>query len=92
MFTYVSSAYTSKGIRVVIGEASASDKGNTTERKKWAEYYFGKAKALGIPVFLWDNMATLDNQRSNDPGERHGYFDRNNLSWYFPEIISVITK
>ena len=92
LFSSISSAYTSKGIRVVIGEASASDKGNTTERKKWAEYYFGKAKALGIPVFLWDNMATLDNQRSNDPGERHGYFNRNNLSWYFPEIISVITK
>lgn len=91
LFKTIKSSYTSKGIPVIIGEASASDKNNTSERIKWAEYYFGKAKALGIPVLLWDNMSTVSNGGS-DPAERHGYFDRKDLSWFFPDLINAMMK
>ena len=54
LFSSLKENYISKEIPVIIGEASASDKNNTAERKNWAEYYFKKAKALGIPVIVWE--------------------------------------
>jgi len=90
IFAYLKSAYIDKGIGVVMGEASASDKNNTDERLKWTKYYFGKAKECGIPVVLWDNMVIYP--VGNDAGERHGYFNRNQCTWYFPTIMEVMMK
>ena len=73
-----------------MGEASASDKNNTAERKKWVEYYYAKAKALGIPVILWDNMVVWPN--GDDAGERHGWFNRKDLTWYYPELVDLMVK
>lgn len=86
LFNSIKTNYISKGIPVIIGEASASNKNNDGDRKKWANAYFGKAKALGIPVVLWDNM----NTNGSDLAERHGYFNRKNLTWYFPELVNVM--
>ncbi|WP_294431839.1 glycoside hydrolase family 5 protein [uncultured Treponema sp.] len=91
LFTSLKSDYLSKEIPVIIGEASASDKNNAAERKKWADYYYKKAKSLGIPVVLWDNMVTASTGDINS-GECHGWFNRNDLSWYFPEIMKVMLK
>jgi len=71
-----------------MGEASATDKGNTDERIKWAKYYFGKAKECSIPVILWDNMVVYPN--GDDGAERHGHFNRITLSWYQPELIEAM--
>ena len=89
LFTSINTNYISKGIHVVIGEMSSSDKNNTSERKKWFTHYCEKAKALGIPLVLWDNMSTISNG-GTDPAERHGYFNRKNLTWYFPELVNVM--
>lgn len=90
MFNSLGKDYVSKGIPVVMGEASASDKNNNDERKKWIEYYYGKAKALGIPVILWDNMVVYPD--GNDAGERHGWFNRRNLSWFYPGLVDLMVK
>ncbi len=90
LFNNLTANYTSRGIKVVMGEASASDKNNNDERKKWINYYYGKAKAAGIPVILWDNMVVYPN--GSNAGERHGWFNRNTVSWFFPDLIDEMLK
>ncbi len=88
IFNYLKTNYVSKGIGVVMGEASATDKDNTEERIKWAEYYFGKAKACKISVVLWDNMVPYPT--GTDGAERHGHFNRYTRTWYHPELIEAM--
>lgn len=88
IFTFLKTNYTDKGIGVVMGEASATDKKNTAERIKWVNSYYSKAKAAKIPVVLWDNM----NNTGNDIAEHHGYFNRNSKTWYYPSIIEAMMK
>jgi endoglucanase len=94
IFNYLKTNYTDKGIGVVMGEASASNKDNTSERIKWAEDYFAKAESAGIPVVLWDNMVyTADGSESTESGyngEHHGWLNRNACKWYFPTIIQAM--
>lgn len=94
IFNYLKTNYTDKGIGVVMGEASASNKDNTEERIKWVKDYFAKAKAAGIPVVLWDNMVyTADGSESTASGyngEHHGWLNRNACKWYFPTIIQAM--
>ena len=78
-FSDLSNLFISKGIPVCIGEFSASNYSNTTERVKWAKYYAAAAKKLAIPCVLWDNNCDTN---SSAPGEAHGYLDRDALSWY----------
>ncbi len=90
IFNYLKNNYVSKGIGVVMGEASASDKDNTAERVKWAKDYYSKATNVGIPVVLWDNMCTYASTGNSTSGENHGYFNRKTLEWYFPDIIKAM--
>ncbi len=90
IFNYLKNNYVSKGIGVVMGEASASDKENTAERVKWAKDYYSKATAAGIPVVLWDNMCTYASTGDSTSGENNGYFNRKTLKWYFPDIIKAM--
>lgn len=79
LFSTLNTQFVSKGIHVIIGETSASDKNNYNERVKWAKCFFGAAKAKGVTCLLWDNMVFYPS--GNDIAERHGYFNRNDLSW-----------
>lgn len=94
IFNYLKTNYTDKGIGVVMGEASASNKDNTAERIKWVKYYFEKAKEAGIPVVLWDNdVADPDGNENVDGGyngEHHGWLNRKSGKWYFPTIIKAM--
>lgn len=90
LFDYLKTNYIDKGIGVVMGEASSSDKNNLSEREKWAKDYFTKATETGIPVVLWDNMVTVLNGGDINSGECHGYFNRNSLKWYFPSLIKTM--
>ena len=72
--------FLSKNIPVIIGETSASDKGNSGERNKWAKCFFGAAKNLSVSCILWDNMVVYPN--GSDKAERHGYFNRKTCQWF----------
>ena len=39
---------------------------------------------------LWDNGVWQVS--GTDYNEHYGYFDRNNLKWYFPEILDAIVE
>jgi len=94
IFNYLKTNYTDKGIGVVMGEASCSNKDNLSERLKWFDAYFSKAKNAGIPVVLWDNMiaspdGTLTGtKRTGTNGEHHGYLNRTKCKWFFPTLIT----
>ena len=69
------------GKPVIIGETSASDKNNYEERLKWAKCFYAQGKAANMSIILWDNMVVYPN--GNDKAERHGYFNRNKLTWWY---------
>ncbi len=92
VFNSLSTNYVKKGIGVVMGEASASDKKNTESRIKWADYYFTKAKAAGIPVVLWDNEQSTTDTAKEAGGENHGYFNRVTCKQYYPSIVNAMMK
>ena len=92
LFNMLSEKYTSKGIGVVMGETSASDKKNLQDRIKWTKCYYSKADAAKVSVILWDNNVTVATGGDIDSGECHGYFNRAKLSWYFPEINAAIRE
>lgn len=90
LFSELSSKYLSKGTPVVIGEMGASNKNNTSERVKWADYYWSLAERYNnIALCLWDNNVYVN---PTDAGEAHQYIDRNNLQWKDPAIIQTIMK
>ena len=86
LFNTIKSKFTDKGIPVVIGETSASNKGNSAERIKWAKYYFSKATACGVPCVLWDNNV----YNGSDKGECHGHLNRSTLQWYDKDFVDTI--
>ena len=75
---------------VIIGEMSASDKNNTADRLNWFKYYCSKAKENNVPIILWDNMVVYPN--GTNKAERHGYFNRNKLSWWHEEMVDCMTR
>lgn len=89
LFDSLNTKWVSKGRGVVMGEGSCSDKGNTSDRLAWFKSYVAKAKAINCPLILWDNMATISTG-ATDASERHGYFNRNNCTWYFEELVNAM--
>ena len=91
-FNDLNSKFLSSGVPVVVGETSATNRNNTAERVKWADYYWGTAsKYSNVAMVLWDNNIYQNNSAGSD-GECHMYIDRNSLQWKDPEIISTIMK
>ena len=86
MFSTIKSKVIDKGYACYIGEFGATNKNNDSERAKWAEDYTKQAKALGIPVFLWDNNV----YGSGD--EMFGMIKRETLSVVYPEYFSSLMK
>lgn len=77
--------FISKGQAVIIGECGAMNRDNENYRADWAEYYFSKFKALGIPCFWWDNGAFLS-------GETFGLFDRQLNQVRYPLLLEGMMK
>jgi len=90
LFSDLNRKFLSKGTPVVIGEMGASNKNNTPERVKWAEYYWSLAQRYSnLAMCIWDNNVYVN---PKNPGECHKYIDRFNFKWMDPEIISTIMK
>ena len=103
LFNTIKTKWRSKGLRVVMGEASATDKENTEERLKWITYYYTKAKEIGVPVITWDNGHDWSNTHEDDHknGECHGYLKTQTASgtaatsdswWFFPTLVNKMVE
>ncbi len=91
-FNDLNSKFISRNIPVVVGETSATNRNNTSDRVRWADYYWGTAaKYSNVAMVLWDNNI-YENNSAGSNGECHMYIDRNTLQWKDPAIISAIMK
>ncbi|MGN0697519.1 MAG: cellulase family glycosylhydrolase [Ruminiclostridium sp.] len=89
LYNTIKSNFLDKGIPVIIGETSASNKdGNSAERVKWAQYYMGKSADYGVPCMLWDNNVF----NGSDKGECHGHLKRSTLGWYDENFVDAVIK
>ena len=88
LYSTIKSHFIDKGIPAIIGETSASNKNNTAERVKWAQYYMGKSAEYGVPCMLWDNNVF----NGSDKGECHGHLNRSALKWYDKAFVDAVIK
>ena len=78
--------FISKGVGVIIGECGATNKNNSADRKRWAEYFPAIFGQYGIPVFIWDNNAY------GAGGEKFGLIHRDTLTWEYPEYTRIFVQ
>jgi endoglucanase len=85
-FDRIYNKFIRNGRAVVIGEWSPTDKNNTSERAKYAEFFIKAAKARQMAPIWWDNGDV--NGGDSDGGS--AIFNRNTLSWVYPTIADAI--
>ena len=78
-----------KGHNVIIGEMGVTNKNNTEERIKWAEYYISTARKFNIPCIVWDNEY-FDNRKS--ASENFGLYKRGEGEWSPEELIDAYVE
>ncbi|WP_455718545.1 cellulase family glycosylhydrolase [Anaerosporobacter sp.] len=86
MFDQLKSVFIDKGVPVVIGEFGATNKGNTSDREKYASIYASLASAKKIPCIWWDN------NRIDTGAENFGIFNRAARTYYYDGIANAIVK
>jgi endoglucanase len=78
--------FVANNIPVIMGETGAFSRAlpdgssNEAERVKWAEYYVGMMKELGVPVIIWDD------------GGWFRLLDRENLEWVYPDLVRTFVE
>ncbi|MCL1844883.1 MAG: glycoside hydrolase family 5 protein [Defluviitaleaceae bacterium] len=76
--------FIARGIPIIMGETGAysrllpSGESNEAERVKWAEYFVGGLREMGIPTVIWDDGGTF------------GLLDRENLQWLYPDLAAAL--
>ena len=75
-----------KGHNVIIGEMGITNKNNTEERIKWAEFYISNSRKFQIPCIVWDNQ-NFDNTES--AAENFGLYKRADGKWSPEELIDA---
>ncbi len=94
LFAGLNEAFISKGIPVIITEYGSVSKmidktwyiTNTEEVAKWAKHYVSAAEKYGIPCVWWDNGY------HKSGNELFGIFNRRELTWYEPEVVTAIME
>lgn len=71
IFYTIKDLFLKKGIPVVIGETSATNKDNTQAREQWAFHMGKQSSTYGVPIVIWDN-----GHNGNSGGECHAWIDR----------------
>lgn len=85
-FNRLQSKFSDNGYPVIIGEYGATNKNNLSDRAAWFSFFVKESTSRGMVPVLWDNNAPTN----SDPQEAFGFFDRKNLTWYFPKILKAI--
>lgn len=94
VFASLNEVFTGKGIPVIITEYGSVSKmidktwyiSNTDEVAKWAKHYVSTAGQYGIPCVWWDNGYHTSGN------ELFGIFNRRELTWYEPEVVTAIME
>jgi len=95
LFNLIDSYFTSKNIPVIITEYGSVNKIESfnvvpnpryEENVKWVTKYLERAKQSGIPCVWWDNGSHFSG------GEMFGIFNREECTWYTPDLVNAIMK
>lgn len=95
LFNLIDSYFAEKKIPVIITEYGSVNKIESfdvvpnpryEENVKWVTRYLERAKQSGIPCVWWDNGVHYMGD------ELFGIFDRENCTWYTPDLIDAIMK
>ncbi len=76
--------YIKKGIPVIIGEFGCTDKNNLRDRLDFTAYYTARAFERGLTCIVWDN-GVFDGYE-----EVFGLLDREQLTWFWSDIVDTI--
>lgn len=86
IFYSIKGIFLDKGIPVVIGETSATNKDNTVARENWAFYMGKKSASYGVPIVIWDNGS-----HGNSGGECHVWIERRGEELTpFPTVLDAL--
>ena len=90
IFNNLHTSFIEKGYAVYIGEYGATNKNNLKDRVAWFKDFNKEAKAYGMSCILWDNgVWKVEN---DDYNEHYGFYNREQQTWYFPEILEAINN
>ena len=93
VFDLIDSHFTSRNIPVIITEYGSVNKiidfsvvpnPRYEENVKWVTRYLERAKKSGIPCVWWDNGYHFSGN------ELFGIFDRENCTWFAPDLVKAI--
>lgn len=73
-------------VHKVYTDSQGNRRNNEEEVIKWTRYFLKKAEQYGIKCIWWDN------NYYNSGDEYFGLFNRNDCSWYRPELVDAIIK
>ncbi|MCR3760137.1 glycoside hydrolase family 5 protein [Clostridium felsineum] len=85
-FDAIYNKFVKNGQAVVMGEFGSINKNNEASRVAHANYYVSAARKRGITPIWWDNGP------SKAGADSFGIFDRNNLTWVFPDIAKALVS
>lgn len=85
-FADINDIFLSRDIPVVIGEFGSVNKFNDEERIECVTDYINTAKSYGVPCVWWDNGTRMGS------GENFALLNREEYSWYYPDIVEAIMK
>lgn len=90
IFKNLNTSFIEKGYAVYISEYGATNKNNLKDRVDWFRDFVKEAYAYGMPCFLWDNgVWKVEN---DDYNEHYGFYNREQQTWYFPDILEAINN
>jgi endoglucanase len=86
LFEILERHFTGHGIPVIMGETGAISRfmpgavSNEGERVKWAEYFVGGLREMGIPTVIWDDGGTFR------------LLDRQEVRWVYPHLAHALVE
>jgi endoglucanase len=86
LFRILQENFVAHNVPVIMGETGAlhrvleSGEWNEPERVRWAYYYVGGLREMGIPTIIWDD------------GGNFQLLDRRNVEWRFPELAYALVE
>jgi endoglucanase len=89
LMSQLDTSFIKKNIGVVIGEYGATNKNNLADRVAFFTTYVSKAHEYSICPILWDN-GNYQVPSNGSFSELYGFYNREEQTWYFPEILEAI--
>lgn len=66
-------------VPMILGEFGCYPKNNPSERVSWVNAYVSRAKALGVPCFIWD-----------DGSSKYGLLEREKCTWNDSDFLNAM--